>query len=109
MWPDRLNQRKKSVNRAKPVETKVTPVYQPHDSIFRAALSDIRVAQEFLTCYLPEQLSSSIDFCTLKLQPDSYIDSQLKRSQSDVLYEAQINDKQGYVYLLFEHFSQSSP
>jgi predicted transposase YdaD len=57
------------------METKAAPIHQAHDSIFRAALSDIRVAQEFLMCYLPEHLRSSVDFNTLKLQPESYIDS----------------------------------
>jgi predicted transposase/invertase (TIGR01784 family) len=87
----------------------VTQIHQPHDGLFRAALSDIRVVQEFVTCYFPSHLRNAFNLDTLKLQPQSYIDGQLKRTQSDVLYQAEIQEEQGYLYLLLEHWSTPKP
>lgn len=42
---------------------------------------------------------------TLEPQKDSYLDEQLKEQFTDLLFKANINDKEGYVYFLFEHKS----
>src|SRR5262245_8435091 len=86
-----------------------TVIHKPHDGLFHAALNDIRIVREFLACYLPEHLLPAVDFDTLKLQPQSFIDSRLRRTQSDILYQAQINNETAYIYLLIEHWSRSKP
>ena len=88
----------------------MTKIYQPHDKVFRAALSNIRVAREFLSYYLPQHLRNVFNLDTMVLQSQTFIDSQLQRTQSDVLYQAQINDNEkAYIYFLLEHWSTPKP
>jgi predicted transposase/invertase (TIGR01784 family) len=49
-----------------------------------------------------------IDIETLEPQKDSYIDEELKEGFSDLLFRANINNREGYLYLLLEHKSYPS-
>ena len=49
-----------------------------------------------------------IDIETLEPQKDSYIDEELKEGFSDLLFRANINNREGYLYLLLEHRSYPS-
>ena len=79
----------------------------PHDQFFRSAMSDIRVARDFLNAWLPQDLSHRIDFERLEIQPRSYINEVRQESEVDVLYKTTIDNKEAYLYLLLEH--QSKP
>lgn len=78
-----------------------------HDKFFRSAMSNTRVARDFLEQYLPKNILSSTDLSTLQLQKESFIDSNLKQMISDVLYKVKIKECDSYIYLLVEH--QSTP
>lgn len=86
---------------------------QQHDRAFKAALSDIRVARDFLSHYLPMEVKERVNLNTLQLRNESYIDSELKLLQTDVLFTVQLCDehksdnKKNLIYLLTEH--QSHP
>lgn len=78
-----------------------------HDKYFRAAMSNLRVAREFMEQYLPKDILAAIDLSTLSLQKESLIGADLKQLISDVLYKAKIKGRDSYIYLLTEH--QSTP
>jgi len=84
-------------------------IVYPHDKAFKRAMQDIRVARDFCEHYLPEMIKNLIDLNTLKLNHATFIDSALKETESDVLYQAEIIDSKetAYIYVLAEH--QSKP
>lgn len=79
----------------------------PHDSVFKAFLTDPDTARDFLTIHLPPALLAVCDLDSLKLAPGSFIEESLRPYFSDVLYSLKTQRGDGYVYTLIEH--QSSP
>lgn len=80
-------------------------VQNPHDKFFKETLGNISTAKDFLTNYLPDNIMKVIDVNTLEPQKDSYINNNLEESFSDLLFKVYINEKEGYLYFLFEHKS----
>ncbi len=79
----------------------------PHDTIFKKFFSDISVVNCFFQAYLPENIKKKCDFSTLKIEPGSFIDQELRQQYSDILYSVKIHRVKGYVYINVEH--QSTP
>jgi predicted transposase/invertase (TIGR01784 family) len=77
----------------------------PHDKFFKITMTRPEVAKKFLTQYLPENIKDNIDFNTLTLQKESFIDRRMKGLFVDLLYSAKFGKNQGYIYILFEHLS----
>ncbi|HPJ90159.1 MAG TPA: Rpn family recombination-promoting nuclease/putative transposase [Thermotogota bacterium] len=63
------------------------------------------MAEDFLKNYLPEEILKHVDLKTLTNQNREYIDKKIHKDFSDLLYQAEIDGKEGYVYFLFEHKS----
>ena len=84
-------------------------IYQPHDKLFRAVFSDAREAADLLQASLPDTLRNRFDWTTLTLVDGTFLDDDLRESQSDLLYRVEHVEtgQQVLLYLLFEH--QSSP
>lgn len=80
-------------------------VQNPHDKFFKETLGNVSTAKDFLTHYLPDNIMKIINVNTLEPQKDSYINKNLEESFSDLLFKVDINEKEGYVYFLFEHKS----
>lgn len=82
-----------------------------HDKLFRKALENHIVADEFLEAHLPQEILSIIDTKTLKLEKESFVEPDLTSSISDVLFSCKLdnngNGEDGYIHLLLEH--QSTP
>jgi len=78
-----------------------------HDRFFKKSLSDIRVMKDFCRSHLPKTLLKGCDFNTLKSQPNSFIDKQLRSKISDVLYRVELWQDPGYLYFLCEHQSSA--
>ncbi|KAJ6625043.1 Recombination-promoting nuclease pSLT051 [Pseudolycoriella hygida] len=76
-----------------------------HDKIFRKSMENPIVAKEFLATHLPKDILALIDRTTLKLEKDSFIESDLSETISDILFSVKFNDKDGYIFLLLEHQS----
>ncbi|UCM85393.1 MAG: Rpn family recombination-promoting nuclease/putative transposase [Rickettsia endosymbiont of Culicoides impunctatus] len=76
-----------------------------HDEIFRKSMENPIVAQEFLATHLPKDVMALIDSTSLKLEKDSFIESDLSETISDVLFSVKFNDQDGYIFLLLEHQS----
>lgn len=79
----------------------------PHDAVFKRFLRHPETANDFLTLYLPEEIRQQCDFATLRLEPASFVDEDLRAWYSDVLWSVQTTSGLGYVYVVIEH--QSSP
>ncbi|UCM85891.1 MAG: Rpn family recombination-promoting nuclease/putative transposase [Rickettsia endosymbiont of Culicoides impunctatus] len=76
-----------------------------HDEIFRKSMENPIVAKEFLATHLPKDVLALIDSTTVKLEKDSFIESDLSETISDVLFSVKFNDHDGYIFLLLEHQS----
>ena len=81
-------------------------VINPHDKFFKEILSDIKNAKSFFKEYLPLDIIKTLDFNTLSIQKDSFIEKDLKEFFADILYTVSIEDKKSYIYLLLEHKSK---
>ena len=76
-----------------------------HDAFFKGTFSKRKIAIDFLTNYLPEDIKKHVDLQSLKNQNGEYVDKNLKKDYSDLLYQVEINGHEGYIYFLFEHKS----
>lgn len=76
-----------------------------HDKFFKSIMAKPNVAKEFLERHLPKNILKNFDTGSLKLQKDSFIDTQFKSQMTDLLFSTTINSTKGYVYILFEHLS----
>ncbi|MEI6260682.1 MAG: Rpn family recombination-promoting nuclease/putative transposase [Deltaproteobacteria bacterium] len=84
-------------------------VHQPHAKLFEAVFSDPVEAVSFFQAYLPDAMTARIDWNTLVLKENSFIDEEFHGSESDILFQAKLKDrgKDIFLYVLFEH--QSKP
>ncbi len=77
-----------------------------HDALVRRVLGDPATARAWLQARLPRDVARHLDFTALQLQPGTFVDDELGRSETDVLFE--IRHESGrpvYVYVLVEHQS----
>ncbi|HJD56094.1 MAG TPA: Rpn family recombination-promoting nuclease/putative transposase, partial [Rickettsia endosymbiont of Pyrocoelia pectoralis] len=74
-----------------------------HDKFFRNALKNSLIAREFFEEYLPPQIKALFSPTTLKMEKDSFIEPDLKKSIVDILFSAKFNGEDGYLFLLLEH------
>lgn len=79
----------------------------PHDAVFKKFLGHPDTVRDFLDTYLPASLHELCDLDTLKLEPGSFIEEDLRASYSDVLWSLKTRTGKGYIYALIEHQSSS--
>ncbi|WP_026823144.1 Rpn family recombination-promoting nuclease/putative transposase [Arsenophonus nasoniae] len=84
---------------------KFTPT--PHDAVFKQFLSEKETAKDFFDIWLPDEIKALCDLDSLKVESGSFIDSEMKNYQSDILYSVSTAKGIGYIYVLIE--AQSSP
>ena len=86
---------------------KMDELKRPHDKFVKNCFSNINNAKSFFCEYLPEDISKSLNFDTLELQKDSFVDKDLKEYFSDLLFKVNLREcsNSSYVYILFEHKS----
>jgi predicted transposase/invertase (TIGR01784 family) len=70
-------------------------------------MANERVARDFFTAHLPEEVRQLTDLKNLILQPRSHINDIRRESTVDILYKTTIDGQKAYLYLLLEH--QSTP
>ncbi len=80
-------------------------IQSPHDGVFQDYWENNEVAGSFIREYVPEKITRHMDFDTLKICKDTFIDKKLDRYFSDVLYQINYKGKPLLVYFLFEHKS----
>ena len=83
--------------------------FHAHDRLFRAGLSNPAAAAAFLIDRLPPEVAERIDWSTLKLEPGSFVDPDLRLSESDLLFSAKADGCDIGIYVLFEHQSTRDP
>ncbi len=84
-------------------------IHHPHNLMVRAVLSDVAEATSFLQRHLPQEVSQALNWSTLTLLEGSFVDENLRASEADFLYEAQLVSSEDavWLYVLLEH--QSTP
>ncbi|MFM8332262.1 MAG: Rpn family recombination-promoting nuclease/putative transposase, partial [Candidatus Methylumidiphilus sp.] len=82
-------------------------IHDPHDSFFRETFSRLDIAEDFLREYLPPAVAAGIDWASLKIAKDSFVEKALRKHFSDLVYSARHGDRAIKIYLLLEH--KSSP
>ena len=80
--------------------------HNPHDRFFRSAMENRSVALDFMRYYLPEPVFQALDTDSLALQHDSYIDTELAESLSDLVYHCQLAGEEACISILIEHQSR---
>ncbi len=83
----------------------MTKIHCVHDKGFKNLMADVEIAKNFFQKFLPKKIQKQIDFNTLSLCRNSFVDADLSSYHADVLYEVLIGDSLGYLYLLCEHQS----
>ncbi|HQU09878.1 MAG TPA: Rpn family recombination-promoting nuclease/putative transposase [Opitutales bacterium] len=76
-------------------------------TVASVAVRHRRILDRIVVLYLPEKIKQACDFSTLKVQNSSFVESGIKQSHADILYNLKIADQAGYIYVLIEH--QSTP
>ena len=84
-------------------------IHSPHDNLFKSALAFKEVALDFYKQHIPTHVQEYMNFTTMELCKNTFLDAKLKTSSADVLYRLQINDSPGYIYTLLEHQSSVDP
>ena len=79
----------------------------PHDKFFKAAFSILSLAKSLILQFLPQDLLDKFDLETLEIDPNSYIDDELKETFSDLVWSCCLkeNQQQRKIAFLFEHKS----
>lgn len=80
-------------------------IEQVHDKLFKETFGSVEIARDFMNGYLPTSIRGIVDLNTLQAQKDSFINQELQEMFSDLLFKVDINNKEGYIYFLFEHKS----
>ncbi|HHU20492.1 MAG TPA: Rpn family recombination-promoting nuclease/putative transposase [Bacilli bacterium] len=75
---------------------------------FKATFSDLEVAKDFLTYFVPQPIIELIDLTSLKLEKDSFVSHKLDENFTDLLFKTKIKDHPAYLHFLFEHKSYLS-
>ena len=81
----------------------------PHDLLFKSTFSVVEIAEGELRSVIPAELAAAIDWRTLKHEPGSFVDAELKESHTDLLFSASVGQESIRLYLLFEHQSTVDP
>ena len=71
-----------------------------HDKLFKAAMAHSEVVKDFIESYFPASLLKQVDLKTLALESGSYIDQELMRSETDILYKVKLIEKKETAYIV---------
>ena len=80
-----------------------------HDEAVKEYFSDIETAKSFFTEYLPADIVNNVDFNTMRICKDSFLNKKLAKYFSDILYQADLNNIDLFIYLLIDHKSREEP
>ncbi len=81
-------------------------ITNPHDKFVKETFSHPKRAAAFFEKFLPEEVRSELDFSTLQVANESYIQSDLSQYMSDIVFHINTFDEEPInLSLLFEHKS----
>ena len=79
-------------------------INHPDDKFFKAVFSVTENAIDYISKELPTDVVNRLNFDTLKLEKESFIDEKLKDTFADLIYSVKLkSDKEIKISLLFEH------
>jgi len=83
------------------------PADNPHDAFVKRVLTSPESAGVELRFMLPALLVERLDWATLRVVPISFVDANLAKHESDILYAVDLADtgRTVFVYVLLEHQS----
>ncbi|MGH9836991.1 MAG: Rpn family recombination-promoting nuclease/putative transposase [Blastocatellia bacterium] len=85
----------------------MSEITTPHDSFCKEIMGRPEVAADFMANYLPPVVVARLDLNALELVKDSFVDAELRRHLSDLLFRAPFRDGgEAFIYILFEHKSR---
>jgi predicted transposase/invertase (TIGR01784 family) len=76
-----------------------------HDCFVRTMMQRKEAASGFFKQYIPISIYQQLDFKSLEVVKDSFVDKELSRHYSDILYKIDLAGKESFIYLLIEHKS----
>ncbi|NLD98594.1 MAG: Rpn family recombination-promoting nuclease/putative transposase [Fibrobacter sp.] len=82
-------------------------IHKPHDHFFRESMQDIVIARNLAKLTIPPSIQNYLDWETLEIVKDTWVDENLREHRSDTIYRAKLLGDDQWVYLLFEHKSAS--
>jgi len=88
-------------------KTSNSQIHTPHDKLFKRSMSIPEVAKDFLKMHLPDDIKDKIDYSTIEVLPETYIDESLSHHQVDALFKIQYDGNDLLIYVLAEQ--QSNP
>lgn len=80
------------------------------DALFKKVFSQKMGAMEFLEAYLLQEMKEKVDISKIKVEKESFVEDNLKRRLSDVIYSVPYKNNQNHeilIYTLLEHQSTS--
>lgn len=80
---------------------------QPHDTLVKKIFGNPSYAQVELQAVLPSALQAAIDWSTLEVLPDTFIDPAFRKTQADLLFRMDIGGRDARIYVVFEHKSDA--
>ena len=81
----------------------------PHDRFFKETLTRRENAIAFFREYLPGDIVSQLDWRTLKISKETFVEPGLRERFSDIVYEIRARGRRMFIYLLLEHQSSVDP
>jgi predicted transposase YdaD len=79
-----------------------------HDAFVRQVLSDLNTAREFMRLFM-KPVVEHLDLSRLEMRSDSFVDENLDKTATDLLYHAPWQDRSdAYVAMIVEHKSEGA-
>jgi len=84
-------------------------LHQPHDKLFTTAFGVPENTAALLRAKLPEGISAKLDWSGLLHLSGSFVDTQYRRSHTDLLFSVPFEGSEILLHILFEHQSTRDP
>jgi predicted transposase/invertase (TIGR01784 family) len=85
--------------------SKQESVHNPHDKFFKKLMSDPQNVRDFISGFLPPELSTQIDLDTLKHKDREQLTKKNRQFHLDLVLTCQLAGQEAEIYLVFEHKS----
>ncbi len=82
-------------------------INRPHDTFFKQLMSDPAILRDFLKLVLPKDVLTNLDLSSLEIIDTEKSDRKYKKYYLDISAQCKLGDKDGELYLIFEHKSYS--
>lgn len=96
------------VDKEKKEEKGASP-YMQNDEFVKNFLSRKETAESFFQNYLPADIIRYLDFASLRISKDTFVDQKMSEFFSDLLYEINLRETSAFIYFLIEHKSDQAP